>query len=94
MKSIIFISVTILSLVALRIWNPYPVEGVKLQVFDAMISSLPKIDEQNILLIDIDDDSLQELGQWPWPREKFCDFFGPGVTGLSILFPEADRYGF
>jgi adenylate cyclase len=92
MKSIIFISATILSLVALRIWNPYPVEGVKLQVFDAMISSLPKIDEQNILLIDIDDDSLQELGQWPWPREKFCDFFGPGVTGLSILFPEADRY--
>ena len=75
MKSIIFISFTILSLVALRIFNPYPVEAVKLQVFDAMISSLPKIDEQNILLIDIDDDSLQELGQWPWPRKKFCDFF-------------------
>ena len=91
MKSKIFIGLTIISLFAFRLWNPYPVEAVKLQVFDTMISSLPKVEEQNILLIDIDDDSLQELGQWPWPREKFCDFFGPGVTGLSILFPEPDR---
>ena len=93
MKTKIFIGLTILSLVALRVFNPYPVEAVKLQVFDTMISSLPKVEERNILLIDIDDDSLQELGQWPWPREKFCDFFGPGITGLSILFPEPDRYG-
>lgn len=91
MKSKIFIGLTIISLFAFRLWNPYPVEAVKLQVFDTMISSLPKVEEQNILLIDIDDDSLQELGQWPWPREKFCNFFGPGVTGLSILFPEPDR---
>lgn len=92
MKTKIFIGLTILLLVALRVFNPYPVEAVKLQVFDTMISSLPKVEERNILLIDIDDDSLQELGQWPWPREKFCDFLGPGITGLSILFPESDRY--
>ena len=80
------------ALVGLRIWDPYPIEVLRLKTFDYFISTIPKQEDQNIVLVNIDDESLQEVGQWPWPRNMFCSFLGAPVTGLSILFPEKDRY--
>jgi adenylate cyclase len=48
--------------------------------------------------IDIDDKSIQEMGQWPWPRQltaKLIDKVsqsGPVAIGLDILFTEEDRF--
>jgi len=81
-----------LVLVGLRVWDPYPTEVLRLKTFDYFISTIPKQEDQNIVLINIDDESLQKVGQWPWPRNVFCGFLGAPVTGLSILFPEKDRY--
>ena len=80
------------ALVGLRVWDPYPIEVLRLKTFDYFISTIPKQEDQNIVLVNIDDESLQEVGQWPWPRNMFCSFLGAPVTGLSILFPEKDRY--
>jgi len=80
------------ALVGLRVWDPYPIEVLRLKTFDYFISTIPKQEDQNIVLINIDDESLQEVGQWPWPRNMFCSFLGAPVTGLSVLFPEKDRY--
>ena len=93
MKKFYIIGTLILALVGLRAVDPFPVESVRLKTFDYFISTLPYVGDENILLVDIDDDSLQKLGQWPWPREVFCRFLGPGVTGFSVLFPEQDRFG-
>jgi len=93
MKKILILGTLIAALIGLRAWDPAPVETVRLKTFDNFISTLPKVGDENILLVDIDDDSLQELGQWPWPREVFCRLLGPGVTGFSVLFPEEDRFG-
>ena len=93
MKKFYIIGTLILALVGLRAWDPFPVESVRLKTFDYFISTLPYVGDENILLVDIDDDSLQQLGQWPWPREVFCRLLGPGVTGFSVLFPEEDRFG-
>ena len=79
-------------LVGLRVWDPYPIEVLRLKTLDYFISTIPKQEDQNIVLVNIDDESLQEVGQWPWPRNMFCSFLGAPVTGLSILFPEKDRY--
>ncbi|MBI5919116.1 MAG: CHASE2 domain-containing protein [Nitrosomonadales bacterium] len=49
------------------------------------------------ILIDIDDNSLSEVGQWPWPRYKIAQLLEridegkPAAIGLDITFPEADR---
>ena len=47
----------------------------------------------NILIIAIDDKSLQEIGRWPWPREKFIEILGllkeSKVIGLDISFFES-----
>jgi len=49
------------------------------------------------MLIDIDDNSLSEIGQWPWPRYKLAQLLEraaagrPAAIATDILFPEADR---
>src|SRR5438067_662723 len=50
-----------------------------------------------IVHIDIDDDSLNEIGAWPWPREKLARIMDeivlakPKVIGMDMYFPEAQR---
>ncbi len=52
----------------------------------------------NMLFIDIDDESLNQIGQWPWPRQTMADIFSkinsqnPLIVGVDILFAEKDRY--
>ena len=49
------------------------------------------------VIVDIDEKSLNKLGQWPWPRvidakliEKI-DEMNPSAIGVNIVFPEKDR---
>ena len=92
MKKWIVIFFTIAALVGLRASDTYVTETVRLKTFDYLISQLPAKQEFGIVLVDIDDDSLQQQGQWPWPREDFCSMLKGQVTGLTVLFPEKDRY--
>ena len=49
------------------------------------------------VIIDIDEKSLQQLGQWPWPRVinakliNTINNMNPSALGINILFPEKDR---
>jgi adenylate cyclase len=49
------------------------------------------------VVVEIDEQSLKELGQWPWPRIVLAKILQeiliqkPAVVGFDILFPEADR---
>ncbi|MDT8310465.1 MAG: CHASE2 domain-containing protein [Methylophaga sp.] len=50
-----------------------------------------------VVIVEIDEQSLAELGQWPWPRSliaKLLDNIGtmqPAAIALDIIMPEADR---
>jgi adenylate cyclase len=52
-----------------------------------------------VVIVDIDEKSLaeEELGQWPWSRDKFAKILrtihaaGPKAIGLDMVFAEADR---
>lgn len=52
---------------------------------------------KNIIIIDIDEQSLKELGQWPFPRTYYADIVktlkedGAKIISFDILFPEQDR---
>ncbi len=56
---------------------------------------LPKSDK--IVIVDIDEKSLDKLGQWPWQRDVVAALLykltqaGAGVIGLDIVFAEEDR---
>lgn len=58
---------------------------------------LEEENEAYSVVVDIDDASLEDYGQWPWPRVldaeliKIIDNTDPIAIGVNILFPEADR---
>jgi adenylate cyclase len=49
--------------------------------------------ESRVILIDIDEASLQQLGPWPWPRQRVAELSdklateGAGLQVLDIIFP-------
>lgn len=53
---------------------------------------------QALVFVAIDDESLEKLGQWPWPRQTIAKITEniaksrAAATGLDILFIENDRY--
>jgi len=52
---------------------------------------------KKVIIVDIDEKSLQKYGQWPWSRDILANLFyklsdaGAGIIGLDIVFAEADR---
>jgi adenylate cyclase len=50
-----------------------------------------------VLIVDLDENSLKQIGQWPWPRnilEKMTRHLldsGVRAIGFDIVFPEKDR---
>ena len=97
--------VTLLSIIAaiilggVRILDPQIVEVMRLKYFDQLQKKYPRsTDGQTYsVIVDIDEASLREIGQWPWPRTVLADLFqkskesGMLVLGLDVLFAEKDR---
>ncbi|MEJ6120938.1 CHASE2 domain-containing protein [Vibrio sp. 2-Bac 85] len=52
---------------------------------------------KNIIIIDVDDQSLEALGQWPWPRYRLAEALRlildgrPSAVLVDILLAEKDR---
>ncbi len=60
--------------------------------------TMPNTVDTRIVIIDIDDKSLKEIGHWPWPREtlaKLLDLlfhtYHIDVLGMDVVFAEADN---
>ncbi len=87
-------------LVVLRIADPAPVEFLRSKTFDFYQRIQPREVAPNqrfVTIVDLDDRSLQEVGQWPWPRSVLAELvrriaaMGPINIGFDIIFPEPDR---
>ncbi|NBP02899.1 MAG: adenylate/guanylate cyclase domain-containing protein [Proteobacteria bacterium] len=88
---------TLCLLVALRLWDPSFVESVRLRYFDQLITSQPAQDVP-IHVVNIDEDSLDKYGQWPFPRGMYADIIkdlyarDAGLVVFNVLMPERDRF--
>ena len=86
-------------LLGLQIADPTPIKNLRNQTFDAY-QQLDKIKQSNeVVIVNIGEKSLQQWGQWPWPRQNFAQLIhdlrqkNQGIIGLTVMFPEADRFG-
>jgi adenylate cyclase len=88
----------ILFLVASFAPLPAFVSGIQFALFDAYQRLAPRIPgSSHTVIVAIDQKSLHEIGQWPWPRTVMADLIdalgkmGPAAIGVDLLFPEPDR---
>jgi adenylate cyclase len=85
-------------MMVIRIWDPLPVETLRLRVFDAFQAISPRQSKMRpVAIVDIDEPSLAALGQWPWPRTRVAEIvtklksLGAVAIGFDIVFAEPDR---
>jgi adenylate cyclase len=59
--------------------------------------TLPGSGDSQVVIVDIDESSLQRLGRWPWSRDKVAKLtkalferYGVRAVGFDILFAEPD----
>ncbi|MBI4313610.1 MAG: adenylate/guanylate cyclase domain-containing protein [Candidatus Omnitrophica bacterium] len=82
----------------LKIANPPFVEAVQLRLFDTFQRLKPRAyQEAPVLIVDLDDDTLRRLGQWPWPRTQVAELVrrlteqGAAAVAFDAVFSEPDR---
>lgn len=69
--------------------------------YDARVmATMPGTIDDRIVIVDVDEKSMAEEGQWPWPRnrlgrlvEQLFDRYGVKAVGFDMTFPEPDRRG-
>ncbi len=94
---LLFISIsTIISL--LYIFIPQEFQSLDNRIRDFYFTIRgPQKSSENIVIVDIDEKSIKELGQWPWERDKLAQILNnltqhkAGIIGLDIVFSEADK---
>ena len=82
----------------LPILNPLQIfSSLQNYSFDTFQRILPRevYPEDPVIIIDIDDRSLAEIGQWPWPRNQLANLtnqaYAAAALGFDIVFAEPDR---
>ncbi|QFT78496.1 CHASE2 domain-containing protein [Erythrobacter sp. THAF29] len=86
-------------IVAVQAADPAPLARIRMQVFDTYQAISPRIVDQGakVAIVDIDEEAIEELGQWPWPRTDIARMTqrlgeaGASVVVFDIVFSEPDR---
>ena len=89
----------LISLIALRIYDPFFIETARLKGLDYYQRKQNKVESSNIVVVEIDEATLDKFGQWPMSRgilsEGLEKAFNSGaqLVVMPILFSERDRLG-
>jgi adenylate cyclase len=85
----------------LYVADPYPVQFLRLKTFDYFQQlkprDIPPPQGKPVTIIDLDENSLSEIGQWPWPRDVIAKMvqnlmqMGAVMVAFDVTFPEPDR---
>ncbi len=98
-RSILMLGIVLLALVVgLRAIDPPLLQSARLGVFDSFQRLSPRpYTPAPVRIVDIDDESLAKLGQWPWPRTLLSRLvqrltkLGAAAICFDIVFAEPDR---
>src|SRR5690349_2378855 len=89
---------TLVLLTSLRAYDPRIVTELKERTFDTYQRLKPRAyTDLPVRIVDIDEASISEYGQWPWPRTRLAALtrrladLGAGVIAYDVIFSEPDR---
>ena len=86
---------TLLSLLVLAgmLLHFYPMQFVEWQFYDLFTGLRQREQTSPIVIVQIDEKSIDQIGNWPWPRSVIADGIKrisrhqPRVMGIHLLFP-------
>jgi adenylate cyclase len=90
--------ITLALIIGIRVADPTFVESVRLRYFDTLIVNSDPT-ENGIYTVDIDEESIDKYGQWPFGRDVYASIIedlykrDAGLVVFNVLMPEADRQG-
>ncbi|QNM97355.1 CHASE2 domain-containing protein [Chitinimonas koreensis] len=79
-------------------WRPRALEHLDLWLYDARVMlTMPDTVDPRIVIVDLDEKSLAEVGRWPWSREvvarlvdRLTGEYKAAAVGFDIVFAEKD----
>ncbi|WP_157826824.1 CHASE2 domain-containing protein, partial [Macromonas nakdongensis] len=82
----------------LLVTDPLFMQTLRHQGYDQYQRWQPRVYEAvPVRIVDIDEASLAQVGQWPWPRTRIAELVqrlsdaGAAAIGFDVVFAEADR---
>src|SRR5438445_11533933 len=68
-------------------------------IYDARLrSTMPRTLDDRIVIVDIDEKSLTEIGHWPWGRNRLANLMDElfdrqkvALVGFDVVFAESDE---
>ena len=91
--------VTLSLLIGIRASDPAFIESVRLRYFDTLITSKQQTISKQVHVVNIDDKSIERLGQFPFPRTQYANIIedlyarGAGLVVFNLFMPDNDRFG-
>lgn len=90
--------VTLALLVVIRVSDFSFIESVRLRYFDTLITSESISVSEQIHVVNIDDESINKYGQFPFPRGDYANIIenlyvrGAGLVVFNVFLPDDDRF--
>lgn len=75
-------------------WNP--TESLEYKFYDLCSNVKERVSDSPIVIVAIDDDSIANMGRWPWPRGYIAQMidllnkYEAKVIGVNIIYSESD----
>ncbi len=82
-----------------QVYNLFFVAKLDAALYDLKLRVFrPQSVDERVVIVDIDDKSLKEIGRWPWPREEIAKLtrnlfeqYGVAAIGYDVVFSEPDQ---
>jgi len=97
--SVIWVAITAALLIGLKIQDPVPVESLRLKSFDLLLASDTQQTSNEIVIVDLGEQSIERFGQWPWDRRDLAKIIArineleAMMVIMPVLMSEVDRQG-
>ncbi len=78
------------------LWPISPLEHLENKNFDFWASHFRSPENQSIAIVAIDEKSIRQIGDWPWPRSKIAEMVrflsseGADALGICLLYTHPD----
>jgi len=75
------------------VFEIYPLEFLEYKVYDRLIRLKHRAGQNSVIIAAIDNESLQAIGSWPWPRSYIADMvrqlsaYETHTLGFSLMYP-------